>query len=189
MLTPQQHKELSKFLSLVLRHEPQKLALTLGEEGFVPLAELLAAMQRTHRWERVTEAQVREVVAQSDKQRFEIIGENIRARYGHSVEESITYPEVEPPEILYHGTSPGAIIAIPREGLRPMKRQYVHLSTYVAQAEMVGRRHSPKPIVLSVYAKQAYEAGVRFYQPEPRLFLSTEIPPDFLREETESVSL
>jgi putative RNA 2'-phosphotransferase len=180
MMTPEQHKRLSKFLSLVLRHEPERLGLHLDDEGAVLLADLLAAVHRKHGWEQVTEAQIREVVASSEKQRFEITGDRIRARYGHSVPQTVTYPEVQPPEILYHGTSPKVLPAIRTAGLQPMGRQYVHLSTQIDQARLVGRRHAPDPVVLSVRARAAEEAGVRFYQPEERLFLSTPIPPAFI---------
>jgi RNA:NAD 2'-phosphotransferase (TPT1/KptA family) len=102
-------RQLSKFLSLILRHQPGRFGLELDADGFVGLADVLAAVRRERGWGGVTEAEVREVVASSDKQRFEIVGERIRARYGHSVPRAVAYPEVEPPAILYHGTSPGSL--------------------------------------------------------------------------------
>jgi putative RNA 2'-phosphotransferase len=178
------HRRLSKFLSLILRHEPEKFGLRLDAEGSVPLSELLAVVQRERGWERVTEEQIREVVATSDKQRFEITGDNIRARYGHSVPQPIAYAEVEPPEILYHGTSPQSLPAIRAMGLRSMRRQYVHLSTQVEQARAVGRRHSHAPVVLTVRAHAAWQAGVKFSRPEERLYLSPAIPAEFIEEES-----
>jgi putative RNA 2'-phosphotransferase len=172
---------MSKFLSLVLRHEPDRHGLRLDQDGAVPLEDLLAAVRRQRGWEQVTAEQIRQVVARSDKQRFEIVGEKIRARYGHSVPEAVTYAEVQPPAILYHGTSPKALPAIRASGLQPMRRQYVHLSTRTDQARMVGRRHAPDPVVLVVRAQQAWEAGVKFYQPEDRLYLSASIPPEFIQ--------
>jgi putative RNA 2'-phosphotransferase len=180
MLSPQRSTQLSKLLSLILRHQPAKFGLSLDEEGFVPFADLLAAVRRQRGWGAVTEAQIRDVVATSDKQRFEIQGEQIRARYGHSVAGRLEYPAVEPPEILYHGTSPRSLAAIRVEGLRSMRRQYVHLSVDVAQARAVGRRHSPEPVVLTVRAREAWQAGVKFYQPEARLFLAGAVPPTFI---------
>lgn len=180
MMSPEQRKRLSKLLSLVLRHDPERLRLRLDEEGAVSLADLLTALRRQRGWEQVTEAQIREVVASSDKQRFEIIGDRMRARYGHSAAQTVSYPEVRPPEILYHGTSPKALPSIRTHGLRPMRRQYVHLSTQIDQARLVGRRHAPDPVILTVRARAACEAGVKFYQPEERLYLSTAIPPAFI---------
>jgi len=186
MSSNQQHQRLSKFLSLILRHQPGKLGLRLDEDGFVPLADLLAVVRRERGWEQLAEEQIREVVATSDKQRFEIRGAGIRARYGHSVPQRIAYPEEEPPEILYHGTSPPSLPAIRAQGLRAMRRQYVHLSTRVEQARAVGRRHSREPVVLTVRAHAAWQAGVQFYRPEERLYLAPAIPAEFIDEEVHS---
>jgi putative RNA 2'-phosphotransferase len=164
----------------VLRHQPEKVDLQLDAEGFVPLAELLAAVRQERGWRDVTEAQIREVVATSDKQRFEIRGDRIRARYGHSIERRLEYDEVEPPDVLYHGTSPRSLPAIRASGLQSMRRQYVHLSTEVEQARAVGRRHSPEPVVLTVRARAAWEAGVKFFQPEARLYLAEAVPAEFI---------
>jgi putative RNA 2'-phosphotransferase len=130
----------------------------------------------------VDEARVRAVVADCEKQRFEIEGDRIRARYGHSVPQRVTYPPVEPPPVLYHGTSRAALPAIRREGLRAMRRQYVHLSTTPEQALAVGRRHDPAPVLLTLRAHAAWQAGAAFHQPEPRLFLTDAIPPEFIQE-------
>jgi putative RNA 2'-phosphotransferase len=179
-VSPHDRRRLSKFLSLVLRHEPERFGLRLDEQGSVPLADLLSAMRRHREWQAVTEEQIREVVLTSDKQRFEIFGDRIRARYGHSVEQRVSYPEVEPPDLLYHGTSPRSLPSIRTEGLHPMKRQYVHLSTDPEQARAVGQRHAPEPVVLSVRARDAWQAGVQFYQPEERLYLAEAIPAAFI---------
>jgi putative RNA 2'-phosphotransferase len=173
-------RRLSKFLSLVLRHQPERLGLALDADGFVPLAALVEAARRERAWSGLDAAQVREVVAQSDKQRFEIDGDRIRARYGHSVAERVTYPPVAPPALLYHGTSPAALAGIRSRGLRRMSRQYVHLSVDSEQARQVGRRHAAHPVVLTVRAKAAHDAGVRFYRPEARLYLADQVPPAFI---------
>ena len=179
-MTPQQQKELSKHLSLVLRHRPEKHQLTLDPEGFVPLEDLIAGMRTLGKWSRVTEAQIREVVHDSDKQRYEIVGDKIRARYGHSVAEAVSYDAIAPPEILYHGTSRRVLDAIRAEGLRPMNRQYVHLSSEIEQARIVGARHDARPAILTVRAGEAHAAGVSFYNPEPRLYLANEVPSEFI---------
>ncbi|BDI29877.1 putative RNA 2'-phosphotransferase [Capsulimonas corticalis] len=179
-MTPQQQKELSKHLSLVLRHRPEKYHLQLDSEGFVLLANLIAGMRTLGKWSRVTEEQVREVVRDSDKQRYEIVGEKIRARYGHSVAEAVSYEPIAPPEILYHGTARRVVDAIRAEGLRPMNRQYVHLSSEIEQARIVGARHDARPVILTVRAGEAHAQGVRFYNPEPRLYLADLVTPEFI---------
>lgn len=183
MLSHQQQVQLSKLMSFILRHQPEKFGLKLDDNGFVPLSDLLAAVRRERGWEEATEEHVREVVATSDKQRFEIVGEKIRARYGHSVPQRVTYSEVEPPEVLYHGTPRRSLPNIRAKGLQPMKRQYVHLSTDVEPARIVGRRRDAKPVVLVVRARAAWQSGVKFFHPEERLYLSTAIPPEFIEGE------
>ena len=140
----------------------------MDDAGFTPLDDVLKLLQ-------AAETRVREVVRDSDKQRFEIVenpgGAKIRARYGHSVVPVVDYEAITPPQILYHGTSRGAIATIRGEGLRAMKRQYVHLSIDRAIAHSVGRRHDPNPVILIVRAGAAHAAGVEFYHPEERLFL------------------
>lgn len=180
-MTRDERRRLSTFLSLILRHQPEQFGLRLDESGFVTLADLVAAVRRERGWSEVTEEQVREVAAACDKQRYEIDGAGIRARYGHSVAERLTYPEVEPPELLYHGTSPEALPAIRQGGLRAMRRQYVHLSTSPEQALAVGRRHAAKPVLLTVRAEEAWRSGVRFHQPEERLYLAEAVPPQFIK--------
>ncbi|MEO7718809.1 MAG: RNA 2'-phosphotransferase [Capsulimonas sp.] len=179
-MTYQEQKELSKHLSLVLRHRPEKYHLTLDPEGFVLLADLIAGMRTLGRWARVTEEQIREVVRDSDKQRYEIVGDKIRARYGHSVAEAVSYEPILPPDILYHGTSRRVLDAIRSEGLRPMNRQYVHLSSEIEQARIVGARHDARPVILTVRAGEAHTAGVKFYNPEPRLYLADLVPREFI---------
>jgi putative RNA 2'-phosphotransferase len=180
MLNEQQEKRLSKLLSLMLRHEPKQFGLTLDENGFAPLNDVLKAVQSRKPWGNATLADIRYVVRNSDKQRYEIEGDQIRARYGHSVAQKIEHEPVEPPEILYHGTSPNALEAIKSDGLKSMKRQYVHLSIEPEQARVVGSRHHPRPVILKVRAHDAWQNGVKFYQPEERLFLADEVPPEFL---------
>jgi putative RNA 2'-phosphotransferase len=176
---------LSKLLSLILRHAPERFGLRLDEHGRVPIEELLAALRQQRGWERIGEAEIQEVVATSDKQRFEIEDGRIRARYGHSTPGRIAYPETEPPEILYHGTAPRSLPSIRSQGLQSMNRQYVHLSTTVDQALQVGRRHAPDPVVLIVRARTAWQAGVKFYRPEERLYLAEAIPPAFVSQPDE----
>ena len=173
-------KDLSKYLSLVLRHQPEKLDLTLTSEGFTSLPELLDKMRAKPRWSGLKRGDIDRVVRQSEKQRFEIVDDRIRARYGHSVAQAMTYPPIEPPEILYHGTSPDAADAIRIDGLMPMNRQYVHHSTEIQQALMVGRRHHPRPVILIVRAREAWQSGVVFHQPEDRLLISGPVPPEFI---------
>lgn len=168
-------------MSLMLRHEPEKFGLTLDSRGFAPFDDLARVIAKKVG---ASVAEIRQVVRESEKQRFEIIEEDgvakIRARYGHSVEGEVEHEPVEPPEILFHGTSRAAIEAIRREGLQAMARQKVHLSADVETAMMVGRRHDARPVLLTIRAGEAHLAGARFYSPQERVFLADEVGPEWI---------
>jgi len=103
----------------------------------------------------------------------------IRARYGHSVPVSFDEDETTPPEELYHGTVPASIDDIRKNGLKSMDRQYVHLSMDEQEAYSVGLRHDPRPVILTIKALEAHEAGYTFYKTGP-LFMVRDVPPQFI---------
>ncbi|MCS7283844.1 MAG: RNA 2'-phosphotransferase [Anaerolineae bacterium] len=190
-MNPEQARrvKLSKFLALILRHQPERFGLHLDEEGWASLPEVLEILQGLPNFRWATRADVLEIVERGsgdEKRRFEIAGDRIRARYGHTVPLAPRYPPCQPPPILYHGTSSHALNHIRREGLRPMRRQYVHLSADPETAVRVGARHTPKPVVLTVRAAEAATAGVLFYRADEGTYLSGPIPPQFLEFPEES---
>ncbi|MCS6910784.1 MAG: RNA 2'-phosphotransferase, partial [Anaerolineales bacterium] len=115
--------------------------------------------------------------------RFEIRGELIRARYGHSLDlgVQVEYPPVEPPEVLHHGTTPRALAGIRAEGLKAMNRQYVHLSATTTRAKEVAGRCTHRIVLLTIRARAAHRAGVVFHAPEPEHYLARAIPVEFIR--------
>jgi len=118
-------------------------------------------------------------VENQKKRRFEIKDDKIRALYGHSVLK-ISYKESEPPEFLYHGTSRKNVNRILKEGLKPMKRKYVHLSLSREEALEVGKRHDRNPQILLILSKKAYERGIKFYKAGD-IYLTEHIPPEFIK--------
>lgn len=170
---------LSKTMAQALRHRPAAFGLTLDAQGWVPIADLLAGLRRRG-WPTVTEADLAAVLAQPGKQRYEMAEGRIRARYGHSIAEKIEKEVAEPPAVLYHGTAAETAVVILREGLKPMRRQYVHLSVEVETAVLVGRRKSPQVVVLRVLAAEAYRSGVAFYDEGDNIWLADPIAPQFL---------
>lgn len=175
--------KLSKLMSYALRHNPGEFGLSLDEEGWVTLADLVKAISNRSRWRWVQEEHLREIVARSDKQRFEIRDANIRARYGHSRAARPTYRPVKPPPILYHGTPRRNLRAIRRDGLQAMSRQYVHLSPTPEMAYQVGRRRDQNPAMLRIRAGEADAAGIKFGTPsggQDDIYLVEAIPPEFI---------
>jgi putative RNA 2'-phosphotransferase len=175
--------KLSKFLSLILRHQPERFALAIDGEGWASLPEVMEILKGLPNFRWATRADVMTVVeegSRDDKHRFEVEENRIRARYGHSFAQPIHYEPCAPPPVLYHGTSQRALAAIRREGLHPMGRQYVHLSPDPETAARVGARHDEEPVVLTVRAAQAHAAGVVFHQADEAVYLTKHVPAVFV---------
>lgn len=175
--------KLSKLMSVALRHDPVSFNLTLDENGWVAFDDLVTAITAQPKWSWIQPEHVRQVVETSDKQRFEIKGDLIRARYGHSRAARPTYLPVEPPPILYHGTPRRNLEAIRRGGLKAMSRQYVHLSATPEMALQVGRRRDAQPALLIIHAAEAHTVGVAFGTPsdeQDNVYLVETVPPEFI---------
>lgn len=175
--------KLSKFLSLILRHQPERFALAVDGEGWAALPEVIEILKGLPNFRWATRADVMTVVEEGsgdDKRRFEVEGNRIRARYGHSFAQPIRYEPCTPPPILYHGTSQRALAAIRREGLHPMGRQYVHLSPDPETASRVSARHDECPVILTVRAAEAHAAGVVFHQADEAVYLVKHVPAEFV---------
>lgn len=170
---------MSKFLSLVLRHKPEAIGLTLDERGWALIDELLARAEQSGR--RLTRDGIARVVAENDKRRFALSpdGTKIRANQGHSVAIDPGLAPAVPPDLLYHGTATRFLDAIRAEGLIPGSRLHVHLSADEATAVKVGQRHG-KPAVLTVRAGAMHAAGIAFFRSENGVWLTERVPADFL---------
>jgi len=168
---------ISKYMSYILRHRPENASITLDEMGYVVIDALLRALQK--RWAWLTVNDIHEICDRSEKQRYEINGDRIRAKYGHSVKVEADLKVVKPPDVLYHGTSNKALKYIIKSGLRPMNRQYVHLSSSFNEAKAVGRRKDRKPRILHIDAKRAHKDGVQF-QESNTIYLVKKIKPRYI---------
>lgn len=169
---------LSRKMSLALRHEPGRFGLVLDGEGFVALAALAHALA-------ASQDDMRAVVAtvEADKQRFSIIDDDIRANYGHSLADRIRQEPATPPATLLHGTHADAVATILREGLRPMARQYVHLTADPDIAQRVGGRRG-SPVLLRVDAAAAHADGIVFYRANDTFWLVDALPARYLAPAT-----
>jgi putative RNA 2'-phosphotransferase len=173
---------ISRIASHALRHEPWLYELELDDEGWVPVDELLSALRvEKPEWSTLMESDLAEMISCSDKKRHELRDGKIRALYGHSVPGKLLKQPAEPPAVLYHGTSPDTAERIKADGLRPMGRQYVHLSVDKATAAQVGRRKSQTPVLLEVNAAQAHEVGITFYRGNDQVWLADFIPGVFIK--------
>jgi putative RNA 2'-phosphotransferase len=173
------HKHISKFLSLVLRHEPGKIGIVLDEHGWTDSHELIQAAAR--HGVRFNHATLLEIVHTSDKQRFALSedGTCIRANQGHSVEIDLALAPQQPPETLYHGTVDRFLAPIRSTGLMKGERHHVHLSPGLTTATKVGQRRG-KPVILTIRAAAMAEAGHPFFLSENGVWLIDAVPPEFI---------
>ena len=162
-MTEKETIKTSKFLSLILRHEPERVGLKLESAGWITVDELLAAVNR--HGVALTIEQLKHVVATSDKKRFAFSedGFRIRASQGHSVEVDLEYAPQTPPELLYHGTADRFLDSIRRTGLQKMERHHVHLSVEKIVTMEVGARRG-RPVLLTIRAGDMHRAGHVFYR-------------------------
>lgn len=174
--------ETSKFLSYVLRHQPESIGLELDSEGWARISSLIECAAAHGKALNLELIQI--VVSSSDKKRFAISedGFRVRAVQGHSTEKvNITFEEKAPPDFLYHGTATRFMDAIRAEGLRPGSRQYVHLSMDESTAISVGQRHG-KPVVLKVRSADMHERGYFFFLAENGVWLTEAVPVQYFLE-------
>ena len=168
-------------MSKALRHTPWLYELELDPQGWVTIEALIDGIgDRRKQGQAVTVEDFERIMEQSDKQRFEMKDGRIRALYGHSVKEKMLKEPGEPPAVLYHGTTPAALNSILKAGLKPMRRQYVHLSPDVPTATQVARRKG-EPLILEIDAAGAYRAGYPFYRGNDMVWLADAVPPEFIK--------
>lgn len=174
-----QDTQLSKFLSLVLRHQPEKIGLQLDAQGWCQVTELLAKSQAAG--VALDPESLHRVVSTNSKQRFAFSedGQHIRASQGHSVAVALQYAPSAPPELLFHGTSSGNLPAIRQSGLQRQQRQHVHLSADIQTARQVGKRHGPVAI-LQVRAADLAQTGQAFYLSANGVWLTEAVPVKYL---------
>ena len=173
-------KETSKYMSLILRHKPETIGITLDEHGWADVDELIAGIARTHVFNRDI---LEEIVRTDEKQRYSFNDDKtlIRANQGHSIPVDVELEEAKPPEKLWHGSAVKYEASIDAQGLIPKSRLYVHLSEDKETALKVGQRHG-KPVIYIVKAGAMYEAGYKFYLSKNGVWLTKEVPAVYLEK-------
>ena len=173
-------KDTSKFLSLILRHKPEVIGISLDEHGWADVDELIKGVSRTHRLNREL---LEKIVAEDEKQRYSFNEDKtlIRANQGHSIPVDVELEEVVPPEVLYHGTGEKYVSSIDATGLTPKSRLYVHLSGDRDTALKVGQRHG-KPVVYVIDSAGMHADGYRFFRSVNGVWLTKEVPVRYLRK-------
>ena len=170
----------SRFISLILRHRPDTIGISLDEHGWASVEELLAGISKT---QYIDMAMLEKIVETDSKQRYSFNEDKtlIRANQGHSINVDVELPKKQPPVILYHGTGEKYVASIDEQGLIPKSRLYVHLSGDEATATIVGSRHG-RPVVYEVLASQMYHDGYEFFQSVNGVWLTKSVPVQYLKK-------
>lgn len=170
------------FLSLILRHKPSAVGITLDEHGWARVDELINGVNSTGKYT-LDKEKLEEIVRIDSKQRYSFNEDRklIRANQGHSVNVDVELKMCEPPEILYHGTAERFVDSIMSEGLKPKTRLYVHLSKDVETAVTVGKRHG-KPFVFKVKSGEMQQNGYELFLSENGVWLTKAVPVEFLKQ-------
>lgn len=173
-------KEVSKYMSLILRHKPEAIGITLDEHGWANVDELIAGIAKNNNFNMDI---LEEIVRTDEKQRYSFNDDKtlIRANQGHSIPVDVELAECVPPEILWHGTGEKYVSSIDAQGLIPKSRLYVHLSADEATAVKVGTRHG-KPVLYKVLAGAMHERGYKFYRSVNGVWLTKEVPVEYLEK-------
>lgn len=174
------YKSTSRYISLILRHKPEVIGITLDEHGWADVDELIQGVDRTHP---LTMEILERIVAEDEKQRYSFNGDKtlIRANQGHSIPVDVELPVKNPPEILYHGTGEKYMASIDRQGLLPKNRLYVHLSKDEKTAVRVGSRHG-RPLVYEVLSGEMIRDGHIFYRSVNGVWLVKKVPAEYLKK-------
>ncbi|MEM9547765.1 MAG: RNA 2'-phosphotransferase [Bacteroidota bacterium] len=178
-MTTTELRRKSKFLSLVLRHQPEKIDLTLDANGWAKVEQLIHKASK-HKINFTMEL-LEKIIETNDKKRFTFNEDKtkIRANQGHSIEIDLDLQLQMPPVILYHGTAERNVDSIRANGIDKRKRQHVHLSHELETARKVGSRHG-KPTILHIDAKQMYNDGCQFYLSKNGVWLTEFIHPKYI---------
>ena len=178
--SPKSLTSISKFLSLVLRHQPEVIGMQLDAEGWLPIDELIENVNRQGK--QLSLELLHEVVASCEKKRFALSedGLKIRANQGHSVRDvELNLAAAAPPSVLYHGTVADFLDSIHEHGLLKRSRNHVHLSANVETAKKVGARRG-KPVILTIRSEAMHESGHTFYLSANGVWLTDAVPVLFI---------
>ncbi len=173
----------SRFISLILRHKPETIGITLDEHGWADVQALIDGINAIGKYHLDMEL-LEEIVRTDEKQRYSFSEDRtlIRANQGHSIPVDVELEEKTPPDVLWHGTGEKYVSSIDGQGLIPKSRLYVHLSVDIDTARKVGSRHG-KPVIYKIDCKKMVEDGYHFYISANQVWLTKEVPAKYLKKQ------
>jgi putative RNA 2'-phosphotransferase len=151
----------------------------MDENGWVDFDALVRVVSRKYRW--ANQWLVKAMIYSDEKKRYELKGNKIRARYGHSVKVKLDDYPVAEEDLLYYGTGEEEAHRLLEIGIKPVNQTYVHLSTTIEKSEEVARLRTDEPIILEIDARKAKEDGIRIIKVNDHIALAEEIPPRYIK--------
>ena len=178
------YTNLSKYISLILRHKPEVIGISLDEHGWADVGKLIEGINRSSTY--IDMAILETIVSTDEKQRYSFSEDkkHIRANQGHSVDVDVELERVsvnDVPLVLYHGTGKKYVESIEASGLIPKSRLYVHLSSDIETAVKVGKRHGGGALYLIAALEMAGD-GYEFYLSKNGVWLTKEVPVKYLHK-------
>lgn len=173
-------QNISRYMSLILRHKPEIIGISLDEHGWAVVDDLINGIAKNN--EGFDMKTLEEIVKTDTKQRYSFNNDKtlIRANQGHSIPVDVELEEKEPPEFLYHGTGEKYVSSILEQGLIPKSRLYVHLSKDIETAQNVGRRHG-KEVIYKIATHEMYQDGYKFYLSVNDVWLTKKVPFQYMQ--------
>ena len=175
----QKLESIGKFLSLVLRHKPEKIGIKLDQSGWCDVTELIT---KSNSYGIKFDIEILKQIVESDSKKRFAFKDNfskIRASQGHSINIKLGYTSQKPPEILYHGTGEKSVQSILSTGLQKRDRQYVHLSDDITTAKKVGQRHGD-PVILKILSGDMYREKFEFFLSDNDVWLTDYVPVKYI---------
>ena len=171
--------KLSRYLSYLLRHNPDDANLNMDKNGWVLVDELIKNTSN-----KFTKDNLEHIVLNDKKTRYSFNDDKtkIRANQGHSINVDVELEEAIPPDILYHGTADRFIISIMKEGIKSQTRKHVHLSKDKETALEVGLRHG-NAVILQINTKEMIKDGIKFYLSKNGVWLTNYIESKYIVRE------
>jgi len=175
--------EISKFISLILRHKPSVIGIQLDKHGWASVDELINGINNAKHIN-MNMKTLDDIVSQDSKGRYSFNSDKtlIRANQGHSIPVDVELQELDPPDILYHGTGEKFVESINSIGIIPKSRLYVHLSSDVDTARKVGERHG-KPVIYTIDTQKMKNDGFKFFKSVNGVWLTKEVPVKYLTKQ------
>lgn len=174
---------LGKYLSYILRHEPERIDMKLDENGWINFQDMISGINRVEKFKIKKEDVEREVV-EDEKGRFEISKDRkyIRCVQGHkagltNLKFKTVNGKEEVPDFLFHGTKESVLNSIMEQGINKGTRDYVHLTENKKIATENGERWKEKKVLLiKIDTKKMIEDGFVFLKSNNDVWLVESVP-------------